>query len=107
MKLQCAIRYVYSQLGRCVEELLLENEQSEAIDELIIKHEQHTYQKKVKRKNRKMNTQLLQHYDMACNGNGMNWLLFGQSTNKPNTNTFDFESCRRNYAKGFHQLQKL
>jgi hypothetical protein len=40
MKLQCAIRYVYSQLGRCVEELLLENEQSEAIDELIIKHEQ-------------------------------------------------------------------
>jgi hypothetical protein len=72
MKLQCAIRYVYSQLGRCVEELLLENEQSEAIDELIIKHEQHTYQKKVKRKNRKMNTQLLQHYDMACNGNGMN-----------------------------------
>ncbi len=52
-----------------------ENEQNEAIDELIIKHEQHTYQKKVKRKNRKMNTQLLQHYDMGCNGNGMNQLI--------------------------------
>lgn len=72
MKLQCASKYVYSQLGRCVEELLPKNEQSGAIDELIIKHEQHMYQKKVKRKNHKMNTQLLQHYDMACNENGMN-----------------------------------
>ncbi len=46
MKLQCATKYVYSQLGKCVEELLLQNEQSGAIDELIIKHEQHTYPKK-------------------------------------------------------------
>ncbi len=45
MKLQCATKYVQSQLSRCVEELLLENEQSGAIDELI-KHEQHTYPKK-------------------------------------------------------------